>query len=263
MNMQTLFQEYRKRKDMSDFHGFLIIAFSLLIFYIISLPVVHLFNNKLKTIESDYSQSIGVLEKSHEYQNLNDIYIKLKESRNNDLSFGNLVKTEQAFELAINSNNELLQKYNELSLKKDELTKIYLIKIVSAGLLSLTSYLLIGLGCVYFARLLTERYLKPKRNIKRKILEQKHNGSIYEIFDKNCEATSIVLKEYVQVLEYELLNKQFVSGETLIKIDNAITKEKAKQAENRELKERKEALIVSDTQSGTMLREIESLKNNN
>jgi len=263
MNMQTLFQEYRKRKNMHGFHEFLIILFFGALFYLISLPFTHLFENKLKTIESNYNQSIGIIEKSPEFQNLNDIYLKLKESRSKDLSFGNLVLINQAFELAINSNKELLQKYNDLSLRKDELTKKYLIKIISVGVSSLISYLFIGLICIYFARVFTEKFFKPKRNIKRKIIEQKYNGSIYEIFDKNCESTSIVLKEYAQALEDELLNKQFISGDILIRIDNAITNEKITQSENAKAKERKEALIDSETQSGTMLREIELLKNNN
>lgn len=263
MNMQTLFQEYRRRKDINGFHELLIILLFVGIFSLLSLPVTHLFDNKLKTIESNYRQSISVIENSPEYQSLNGIYLKLKESRSKDLSFGNLAKVNQSFQLEVNSSKELLQNYNQISLQKDELIQIYLKKIIVAVLPFLIVYLFIGLSCIHFSGFLTEKYLQPKRNIKRKIIEQKYNGSIYEIFDKNCESTSIVLKEYAQALEDELLNKQFISGDILIRIDNAITNKKLKQSENEKAKERKEALIDSETQSGTMLREIELLKNNN
>lgn len=253
MNMQTLFQEYRKSPSKKDKRTNTIINNSIVIIFIFILCFGVFLGHKIIpdsiTIEKEHEKRQNEIRKMPGYNEIELIYAQ---------SFGQRELTEEKIE------SNLILKEQASEIYKAQLKAS--LDSISASLSIPLSFMSITFLCI-FLMFLTSRFfskfLNSNSNILMEIKRQKHNGSIYEIFDKDCESTSIVLKEYAQALEDELLDKQYISGATLIEIDKAIENEKMKKSENTALKERKDALINSNTQSGIMLREIESLKNNN
>lgn len=263
MNMQTLFQEYRKRTKLNEWYRLLMIISSLILFFFIAPIVTNPLMNKVKDIEIEYQKEESISNTLPENIRLNELYSQFKKMRINNLEPYNPYKINQDFENAIILDKELVKKYHKMTEERKDLSKTYLVKLMISIIPYLLAYFFLFHICLYVSELLTEKMLKPKGNIKRKIIEQKYNGSLYDIFDKNCPATAIVLKDNNMYLENELLSKQSISGETLIMIENMILEEKKVIEEENAIKERKEALINSNTQSGIMLREIESLKTQN
>lgn len=91
------------------------------------------------------------------------------------------------------------------------------------------------------------------------LMFNKFNGSIYDIFDKNCDITKAVLKKNKDLIESELYYSRAIDGMTIMSIDDNISSQK----EDREIleikKENISVLINSNTKIGNNLRELNEL----
>lgn len=73
---------------------------------------------------------------------------------------------------------------------------------------------------LYFKRKINEKY--PKEAILFKIGIKIYNGSLYELFDKNCQYTNETLQKHKETLEQQSINRNGVIGYTLCQIQDEI-----------------------------------------
>lgn len=88
--------------------------------------------------------------------------------------------------------------------------------------------------------------------IKKVLNEKVFSGSLFEIFDNDCEITNKVLKEYKESLNSHIYLYKGIKGCVIIEMWDKIIKEKEKAEEIETMKE-------CNTKTGKMFKEVEGL----
>lgn len=105
-------------------------------------------------------------------------------------------------------------------------------------------------------------YLFDKKTYyKEKVINKKYIGSIYEVLDKDCPITLEVVSDYKAELEKQLLENREFNVSSLMAIIDSVDDYNNYKKKKQELQDTKDALLNTDTKTGEMLREINSIGN--
>lgn len=104
-------------------------------------------------------------------------------------------------------------------------------------------------------------FFDKKTYYKEKIIDKKYIGSIYEFLDKDCHITLEVVSDYKAELEKQLLENREFNVSSLIAIIDSVDDYNNYKKKKQELQDTKDALLNTDTKTGEILREINSIGN--
>jgi len=121
--------------------------------------------------------------------------------------------------------------------------------------------LLFVMASIIIVSWLEYHYIDKKANYKQRIIKKKYSGSIYGFLDKDCPITLEVVSDYKAELEKQLLENREFNVSTLIAIIDSVDDYNNYKKKKQELQDTKDALLNTDTKTGEILREINSIGN--
>lgn len=117
------------------------------------------------------------------------------------------------------------------------------------------------MSSMIFVGWLGHHYFDKKTYYKQKIIRKKYSGSIYEFLDKDCPITLEVVSDYKAELEKQLLENREFNVSSLVEIIDTIDDYNTYKKKKQELQDTKDALLNTNTKTGEILREINSIGN--
>jgi len=102
-------------------------------------------------------------------------------------------------------------------------------------------------------------FLSKKERILKNLKKTLFTGDIFEIFDKNCEFTTHLLKEEKKYISAHIHEKKGLSAFYIMLLKDEIEESKNAHKIEKNIEEEKEALINNETKVGIMLKTINDI----